>query len=434
MSRASQIVLVALCLTGTLNASDTMPAAPQSKPIAIKGATIHPVSGPDIPGGTIIFENGKITAIGADAAIPSGADVIDGTGKHVYPGLINANTVLGLVEIGAVRATVDVEEAGAINPNVRSLTSVNPDSELIPVARAAGVLTALSVPEGGIVSGQSAVIRLEGWTPEEMAVLSPAAMHLRWPNLTIDHRARARKSVKDQQKEIEKAQKQIRDAFQNARAYWQARKNPGSDFKMDLRWEALMPVFDGKLPLFVHAGTLAQIQAALAWAKEMQLKIVLVDGDDAWRLAPQLKEADVPVILGPATSLPPRRDDDYDSAWSSAAKLQQAGVRFCIASNGRGAETNERNVGYEAGLAAGYGLPKEEALKAVTLYPAQILGVADRLGSLEKGKAATLIVTTGDPLDFPTQVEAAFIDGRKIDLSNRQTRLRDKYREKYRRK
>jgi imidazolonepropionase-like amidohydrolase len=305
---------------------------------------------------------------------------------------------------------------------------------LIPVARAAGVLTALSVPEGGIISGQSAVIRLEGWTPEEITVLSPAAMHLRWPNLTIDRRPRAQKSVKDQQKEIEKAQKQIRDAFANARAYWQAKKNPGPDFKTDLRWEALMPVFDGKLPLFVHASTLAQIEAVLAWAKEMQLKIVLVDGDDAWRVAAQLKESDVPVILGPATSLPPRRDEDYDSAWSSAAKLQQAGVRFCIASNGRGAETNERNVGYEAGLAAGYGLPKEEALKAVTIYPAQILGVADKLGSLEKGKAATLIVTNGDPLDFPTQVETAFIDGRKIDLSNRQSRLRDKYREKYRRK
>ena len=435
MRNALQIgIIAALCLAAGARASDTIPASPQAKPVAIKGATIHPVSGPDIPSGTIVFENGKITAIGADAAIPSEAEVVDGAGKHVYPGLINANTVLGLVEIGAVRATVDVEESGSINPNVRSITSVNPDSELIPVARAAGVLTALSVPEGGIISGQSAVLRLDGWTPEEMTVLSPAAMHLRWPNLTIDRRPRARKSVKDQQKEIEKAQKQIRDAFQIGRSYWQARKNPGPDFKTDLRWEALMPVFDGKLPLFVHASTLAQIQAVLAWAKEMQLKIVLVDGDDAWRVAAQLKESDTAVVLGPATSLPPRRDDDYDSAWSSAAKLQQAGVKFCIASNGRGAETNERNVGYEAGLAAGYGLPKEEALKAVTIYPAQILGVADRLGSLEKGKAATLIVTNGDPLDFPTQIEAAFIDGRKIDLSNRQTRLRDKYREKYRRK
>jgi imidazolonepropionase-like amidohydrolase len=425
---------VLICAIAATRASDTMPAPPQTKPIAIKGATIHPVSGADIPSGTIVFENGNITALGADVPVPAGAEVIDGAGKHVYPGLINANTVLGLVEIGAVRATVDVEESGAINPNVRSVASINPDSELISVARSAGILTALSVPEGGLISGQSAVLRLDGWTPEEMTVLSPAAMHLRWPNLTIDRRPRARKSVKDQQKEIEKEQKQIRDAFQIARSYWQARKNPGPDFKSDLRWEALMPVFDKKLPLFVHASTLAQIEAALAWAKEMQLKIVLVDGDDAWRVAPQLKESDTAVVLGPATSRPAHRDDDYDSGWSSAAKLQQAGVRFCIASNGRGAETNERNVGYEAGLAAGYGLPKEEALKAVTLYAAQILGVADRLGSLETGKAATLIVTNGDPLDFPTLVEAAYIDGRKIDLTNRQTRLRDKYQQKYRRK
>src|SRR5256714_10632222 len=221
------IFLLAFALLGNANASDTMPAQPQQKPIGIKGETFHPVTGRDIPAGTIVFENGKITAIGVDAAIPPGAEVIDATGKHVYPGLINANTVLGLVEIGAVRATVDVEESGAINPNVRSITSVNPDSELIPVARSAGVLTALSVPEGGIISGQSAVLRLDGWTPDEMTVLSPAAMHLRWPNLTIDRRPRARKSVKDQQKEIEKAQKQIRDVFQTARAYWQAPKNSG---------------------------------------------------------------------------------------------------------------------------------------------------------------------------------------------------------------
>ena len=308
MKRLLSAIVAALSLAANAQASDTIPAPPQTKPIALKGATIHPVSGPDIPSGTIVFENGKITAIGADAAIPAGAEVIDATGKHVYPGLINANTVLGLVEIGAVRATVDVEESGAINPNVRSITSVNPDSELIPVARSAGILTALSVPEGGIISGQSAVLRLDGWTPEEMTVRSPAAMHLRWPDLTIDRRPRARKSVKDQQKEIDKAQKQIRDAFQIARSYWQARKNPSPDFKSDLRWEAMMPVFDGKLPLFVHASTLAQIEAALAWAKEAQLKITIVGGHDAWRIADQLKATDTAVIVSLATaSAAPRR-------------------------------------------------------------------------------------------------------------------------------
>ncbi len=422
-------------LVASSYASDNIPSPPQAKPIALKGATIHPVSGPEIPSGTIVFDKGKITAIGADAAVPAGAEVIDVTGKHVYPGLISANSVLGLIEIGAARATVDIEETGAINPNVRAAASINPDSELLPVARSNGILTVHAVPEGGLVSGQSAVIRMDGWTPEEMTVRSPAAMHLRWPNLTINRNPRAQKSVKDQQKDIDKALKQIRGGFQTARAYWQARKSGTPGFKSDLRWEALMPVFDGSLPLFVHAATAAQIEGALAWAKEMQFKIVLVGGNDAWRMAPQLKESGTPVIIALSTALPLRRDDGYDSAFSNAAKLHEAGVPFCIAMNGRNSEApHERNLPYEASMAAAFGLPKEEALKAITLYPAQILGVADQLGSLETGKAATLIVTNGDPLDFPTHIEAAYIDGRKIDLTNRQTRLRDKYLEKYRRK
>jgi imidazolonepropionase-like amidohydrolase len=196
----------------------------------------------------------------------------------------------------------------------------------------------------------------------------------------------------------------------------------------------MMPVFEGKLPLFVHAATLAQIEAAVAWSKEAQIKIVLVGGNEAWRIAPQLKEMDIAVIVALATALPPRRDEGYDSMFANAARLHEAGVRFCIATNGRGSEAaHERNLPYEASMAAAFGLPRDEALKAVTLYPAQILGVGDQLGSLEPGKAATLMVTNGDPLDFPTHIEAAYIDGRKIDLTTRHTRLRDKYLEKYRR-
>jgi imidazolonepropionase-like amidohydrolase len=428
--------LVAVIFLTSARASNEIPAAPQTKAVALKGAIIHPVSGPDIPSGTIVFEKGKITAVGSSVAIPNGTEVVDVTGKHVYPGLISANSVLGLTEISAVRSTIDMAESGEINPNARSATSINPDSELIPVARANGLLTVLAVPEGGILSGQSAVLRLDGWTPEEMTVRSPAAIHLRWPDLTIDRDPRAPKSVEDQQKEIDKDQKQIRDSFKIARAYWQARKSPSppADFKSDLRWEALMPVFDGKLPVFVHAETLAQIKAVLAWAKDAQLKIVLVGGHDAWRIASQLKESDTSVIVARSTALPLRRDDGYDDAFSTAAKLKEAGLRFCIATDGRRSEpAHDRNLPYEASMAASFGLAKDEALKAVTLYPAQILGIADQLGSLETGKAATIIVTSGDPLDFPTKIEAAYIDGRKIDLSNRQTRLRDKYREKYKR-
>ena len=421
-------------LTATATASDIVPAPPQTRAIALRGATIHPVSGPAIASGTIVFDRGKITAVGVDAPVPTDAEVIDVTGKHVYPGFISANSALGLTEIGAARATVDVAETGAINPNVRSVSSINPDSELLPVARSNGILTALSVPEGGLISGQSAVVRMDGWTPEQMAVRAPAAMHLRWPNLTINRDPRAPKSPEDQQKEIDKNVKQLRDTFATARAYWHARKTPNAQFKSDLRWEAMMPVFDGKLPLFVHATTLAQMEAALAWAKEVQLKIVLVGGRDAWRIAPQLKESDTPVIIGLTTALPRLRDDPYDTSFTTPLRLYEAGVRFCIATNGRDSEApHERNLPYEASMAASFGLPRDEALKAVTLYPAQIAGVGDQLGSLEPGKAATLIVTNGDALDFPTNVEAAYIDGRKIDLTNRQTRLRDKYQEKYRR-
>ena len=432
---ATPILLATLLVVPAALASNEIPAPPQTRAIVLKGATIHPVSGPDLAGGTIVFDKGKITAIGAGAPAPADADVIDATGKHVYPGLISANTVLGLIEIGAVRATVDIAESGRINPNARSITSINPDSELLPVTRANGILTALAAPEGGLLSGQSTVVRLDGWTPEEMTVRSPVAMHVRWPDMRINREPRAAKSPDDQQKEIDKSIKTIRDAFGIARSYWQAKKTPPPDFETDQRWEAMVPVFDGKLPVFVHANSVAQIEAALAFAKEAQLKITIVGGQDAWRMAQQLKQTDTPVIFALPTALPPRRDDPYDSQFANPARLHEAGVRFCIARAGRESEApHERTLPYEASMATAFGLPREEALKAVTLYPAQILGVADQLGSLEVGKAATLIVTNGDPLDFPTNVELAFIDGRKIDLSNRQTRLRDKYHEKYRRK
>lgn len=424
-----------LSLSLPVQASENVPARPQPKPVALKGATIHPVTGPDIPAGTILFNNGKITALGVNLPIAPDTDVIDLSNKHIYPGFVSANSVLGLMEVGAARATLDLAESGLINPNVRAVSSLNPDSELIPVARSNGILTTHIVPEGGLIAGQSALIRMDGWTPESLTIRSPAGMHVRWPDLTIDRDPRAAKSVRDQQKDIDKAIKQIRESFQSARAYWQARKSGTPGYKSDLRWEALMPVFDGTLPVFVHANTVAQIEAVLAWAKELQLKIVLVGGQEAWRMTSQLKESDTPVIITRSTALPLRRDDNYDSTFSNAAKLHEAGVRFCMAMEDRGAAApHERSVPYEAAMASAFGLPKEEALKAVTLYPAQILGIADQLGSLEVGKSATLfIVNGGDPLDFPAHVEAAYIDGRLIDISNRQTRLRDKYKLKYRR-
>ncbi len=352
MNRSLLYLLAAALLGLSVRAdgSDIIPAPPQTKPIALKGATIHPVSGPDIPSGTIVFADGKITAVGPDAAVPEGAEVIDVTGKHVYPGLINANSILGLTEISAVRATLDFEEVGAINPNARSISSVNPDSELIPVTRRNGILTEHIVPDGKLVTGQSAVIRLDGWTPEDLTIQAPVAMHLQWPDLAIDRDPRAPKKPEDQQKEIDQALKKIRDSFEIARAYALARKNAAAGFKSDLRWEAMTPVIEGTLPLFIHANSVAQIESALAWAKAAQMKFTLVGGREAWRMAAQLKAAETPVILALTTALPPRRGDAYDASFAAPARLAAAGVRFCISTNGRESEAaHERNLPYEAG-------------------------------------------------------------------------------------
>ncbi|MGI9172634.1 MAG: amidohydrolase family protein, partial [Chthoniobacterales bacterium] len=273
ISRLTNAVLLCACVgVVSARASEVIPAKPQDYPIALKGATIHPVSGPEIANGTLIFADGKIAALGADTPIPEGTETIDVTGKQLYPGLINANSMLGLSEISAVRATLDFEETSEINPNASAITSINPDSELIPVARSNGILTALVAPEGGLISGQSAVIRLDGWTPQDLTVRAPAAMHLRWPKMEIDRRPRAPKKPEDQEKDIDKALKRIRDSFQLARAYAAAKKSPVPGFQSDLRWEALAQVVDGTLPLFVHADSVEQIESALAWAKNEGLK------------------------------------------------------------------------------------------------------------------------------------------------------------------
>jgi imidazolonepropionase-like amidohydrolase len=410
-------------------ASPEIPGADQDHPIALAGATIHPISGPEIAGGIVVFDGGKITALGRDLALPENCERIELAGKHVYPGLFEPFTDLGLVEIPAVRATVDKAETGSINPNVRANVAVNPDSELIPVARAAGVLTALVVPSGGAMTGQSAVMNLDGWTTEQMTLKSPAALHIVWPRVR-PLRAWWLKAVEDKlAAERDKHIRAIHDAFANARAYQQNKLSGNAEF--DARWEAMLPVLERKIPVVVHADECEQIQAAVALAQREQVKLVILGGYEAPRCADLLKKHAVPVIVAGVQRLPERASDFYDEPYTLPARLHQAGIPFCI--SGAVEASNVRNLPYHAGMAAAYGLPKDEALKAITLYPAQILGVAERLGSLEPGRNATLIVTDGDPLQTATQVEIAFICGRKVDLSNRHERLWRKYKEKYRR-
>jgi imidazolonepropionase-like amidohydrolase len=410
------------------------PAPPQNRPIALVGGTIHPITGPVIEKGVLVFDKGKITAVGPNVPIPPDAEVMDVRGQHVYPGLIDANSIIGLTEIDSIRATRDFAEVGDVNPNVRAEVAVNPDSEIIAVTRANGVLVALSVPRGGVIAGQSAAIVLDGWTWEQMTLKAPVGLHVYWPRMTPIRAFFVTLSEEEQRRRAEEALRKLKEAFREARAYWVAKKaegrNPSTPYHdVDVRWEAMIPVLEGRLPVFVHADLLDQIQAAVAWAEAEGLRIVIVGGADAPLAADLLRQKGIPVITGPILELPTREWEPYDAAFTLPARLAQAGVRFCI--GGDGGAWNERNLPYHAAMATAYGLPRDEALKAITVYCARILGIDDRVGSLEVGKDATLFVATGDPLDIRTQVTRAFIQGRPVDLYNRHQRLYEKYRQKY---
>ncbi len=428
------LIVTHTCFAGT----GQMPAKPQEKIIAIVNATIHPVSSAAIEKGTIVFDKGKIIAVGAPAivgALPQGADVIDAAGKHVYPGLMSPDTYIGLMEIGAVRATRDYVETGRINPNVRAEVAFNPESEIIPVTRANGITTIVTAPRGGLISGLSAVMTMDGWTWEEMLLKSGAGLYVTWPSMHPQRGWWVTKSDEEQKKERDAQLKELADAFRDARAYMTAKKaetQKGIAYhNVDKRWEAMIPVLERTIPVVVSANEMSQIQAAVAWAHQENLRLIIKGGHDAWRVTDLLKKHNVPVLAGGIHRLPSHRFDKYDEPFVLPKKLFDAGIPFAIISEDEA--PHERSLPYQAGYAVAYGLPKDEALKAITLYPAQIFGVADRIGSLEVGKDATLIVTTGDPLEIICNVEMEFIQGRKIDLRSRHTMLYEKYKEKYRR-
>lgn len=436
----ASFVVMAIIAAGAV-ASPEVPGSPQAGPIALVGGTVHPVSGPTIEGGVVLFEGGKLVAVGRDVQIPEKAERVDVTGKHVYPGLIDANSQVGLVEVSSVRGSVDTSETGLVNPNVKAEVAVNPDSELIPVGRAGGVLTVLTVPSGGLITGQSACMLLDGWSWEDMCLKSGVGLHITWPRMRPVEAWWVEEDAGQQTEQRDRALKTIRTALDDAKAYAKAKQahadGQGAEPEYDTRWEAMLPVLVGKVPVFIEAEDIQQIQAAIAFCEAEGLKPVIVGGYDAPQCAALLKKHDVPVIVGGVFRMAVRRNEPYDAGYSLPARLKAAGIRFCIAGELGGASSggpsNVRNLPFHAGVAAGYGLDRDEALKSITLYPAQILGVADRIGSLEAGKDATLIVTTGDPLETSTQITAAYIQGRTVDLNNRHKRLWEKYKEKYRR-
>jgi imidazolonepropionase-like amidohydrolase len=427
--KKSNLVLLAL------GASLLIATTAQAETLLLTGATVHTVSGETLSPGQVLVKDGKISAVGKTVSAVD-AKTVDLAGLHLYPGMIALNTELGLVEIEAVRATRDGREVGDYTPDVESWIAVNPDSELLPVARANGVSHFEPVPSGGVVSGQSGLVALDGWTVEQMTIKKPLAMHVFWPEMDLDttprERARNRsawKSLDDQAKERREKLKSLDDFFQEARAFAKAReatKNGAPDPGRNPPWEAMLPVLRGEIPITVHADEVRQIRTAVKWAETNGFKIILAGGRDAWKVAGLLATNRVPVIYDGTFTQPTRDTDSYDVQFCAPATLQKAGVTVAFAVGSRSGSL-AKNLPYEAAQAVAYGLPADEALKGITLYPAQIAGVADRLGSIEAGKEATLFAADGDILDIRANVKRMWIAGREVSLDNRHTRLYEKY-------
>ncbi len=426
--KAKAIVVLLILINSLLFANDLIPGKAQENPIILKNGTLFTVSGDIIQNGSILFEDGKITAIGKDISIPENAEIIDLKGKNVYPGLIAPVSQMGLVEISAVRASVDQNEVGQFNPNVRADIAYNPDSEIIPTVRSNGITTALISPVGGLVSGISSIMHMDGWTREDITLVSRAAVTVNWPRMTVINTWWMRTPAEKQKESITKNLRQIKEYFETAKAYHNARKN-NPDTEIDIRFEALRPVWDKQLPVIISADELKQIEAAVEFARYFDIKMILESGADAWKVTYLLKENNIPVLLRHTHNLPSREDEDYDIAYKTPYLLDQAGIKFAFMVNG---SWQNRNLPFYAGSAVAHGLSKESALKALTLWPAEILGFEEHEGSLEVGKDATLIVSSGDIMDYgSSNVEYMFIQGRKVDLDNRHKRLYRKYSERY---
>lgn len=418
------------------NAQETvLPAKPQKGLVFIKNATIHVGNGKVIENGTIKIKDGKIEEVGANLPVPADdVSVYDVKGKHVYPGLILPTSSLGLVEISANRATTDVREIGDMNPNVRAIVAYNSDSRVINTLRSNGILLANVVPQGSLLAGSSSVVQLDAWNWEDAAYKTDAGIHLNLPSLMARSggfrgfgggagpSASQTDPVKEGLEQIEK----VKVFFREAKAY----QAEGKHEETNLKFEAVKGLFEKKQKLYVNANTVKQILVALDFVKEFGVDMVIVGGSDSYQVADLLKKHNVSVILQQPHSLPTATDDDVDQPYKTAAALQKAGVLFSISDDD--SQTRGRNLAFNAGTAAAYGLSKEEALAAITLNAAKIMGVADKTGSIEAGKDANIVVSDGDILDMRTSnVTDAFIQGRKIDLTDKHKLLNERFEQKY---
>ncbi|MCY4265536.1 MAG: amidohydrolase family protein [Gammaproteobacteria bacterium] len=421
------LALLFLLLYPIASAIVPTPAADQSVPIALIGAIIHVGDGTVIGDGVITFDEGIITAVGTAAEDPdlAGHEIFDLRGSHVYPGFVLPNSSLGLSEVGSVRATQDVVEEGDINASVRSAIAYNTDSEIIPTNRFNGILTAQVTPQGGLISGSSSVFKLDGWNWEDALLAEDVGLHLHWPPLMNHQRNLLSGQLERVSNQDYQGQTQVLDRlFQNASAY--------TGDPLNLNLQAMQPLFNGLAKLFIHADEAKEIINAVRFARRYGVKdIILVGAADALLVKDFLLSEQIPVIYERIHALPLREWSDVDAPFKTPFLLHEAGIKVGI---GGGATSidRQRNLPFFAGTAAAYGLDRETALGMVTRINAEILGVADRVGTLEAGKDATLFISEGDALEMRTsQVLGAFIQGREIDLNGTQQQLYDRYRDKY---
>lgn len=432
----SKILLSAfiLCAFGVMPAlaqDDVYPAKPYRGLLFIRNGTIHVGNGQVIENGTIEVRDGKIVRVGTNIAIPADdVKVYDAKGKHVYPGLILSVSNLGLVEVPTVRATSDVREIGEINPSIRSIVAYNTDSKIINTVRSNGILLANIVPEGGLISGSSSVVQLDAWNWEDAAYRMDGGIHFYMPALytrpsrfaSFFGNQPATDAVKRGLAQIE----EVKAYFREARAYVSAKDHKETNLKM----EAMRDLFTRKKKLFIHCDITREMLVAVDFVREFNLDVVIVGGSESWQIADLLKQHGIPVILDQMHSLPTMADDDVDQPFKAAAQLRKAGVLFAI--NDADGQHRGKNLPFNAGTAAAYGLGKEEAIQAITLDAAKILGIADRTGSLEAGKDANIIISDGDILDMrSSNVTHAFIQGRQLDLTDKHKQLYQRYKQKY---
>jgi imidazolonepropionase-like amidohydrolase len=423
------IIYIFSLLSSGLYAQETMhPSPAQSKKIVITGATIHVGNGQIIQKGILSLENGKIKLESSMPTSGMDLDIIDATGKHVYPGIIAPNTNLGLVEFSSTKSTIDYDELGDLNPNIRSIIAYNTDSKVINTLRSNGVLLAQITPQGGSIPGTSTVVQLDAWNWEDAAYELDEGIHLVLPALINRPSSMQRKEDSDPVKAGLEKILEIKKFFREAKAYLNEKNHVASN----LKFEATKGLFNQSKTLYIHCDLIKEMLAAIELAKEFHFKFVIVGGADSWMIADILKSNNVAVILSEPHSLPASDDDAVDQPYKTGAMLQKAGVLFTICQDASDGYSQQRNLPFQAGTMSAYGLTKEEALQAITLNAAKILGIDKKTGSIENGKDANIIISSGDLLDIKSSIIThAFIQGRQINLDNKHSQLFERYKYKY---